>query len=378
MDITKLPFDAEAMLAGLRPWVECESPTFEAARVNAMMDIAARECALSGATIERIAGRMGLGDCVRATFGFGHGQKPGILLMGHLDTVHPVGTLANGLPWRRDGARCYGPGIFDMKGGNYIALEALRMLQRQGLAPSLPVTFLFTSDEEIGSPSTRDLIEAEAARHKYVLVPEPGRDDGGVVTGRYAIARFNLKAIGRPSHAGARLKDGRSAIRIMADMVSQIEAMTTDACTFSVGVLRGGQWVNCVASACEGEALSMAKRQSDLDQGVASMLALTKGDDQSGRFIVTRGVTRPVWEPNEKTMALYETAKGLAKQLGIDLKHQSAGGGSDANFTGALGIASLDGLGVCGSGPHTLQEHIVVESLAQRAKLLTGLLMALA
>jgi len=378
MDITKLPFDAETMLTSLRPWVECESPTFEAARVNAMMDIAARGCALSGATIERIAGRMGLGDCVRATFAFGHGQKPGILLMGHLDTVHPVGTLANGLPWRRDGARCYGPGIFDMKGGNYIALEALRMLQRQGLVPALPVTFLFTSDEEIGSPSTRDLIEAEAARHKYVLVPEPGRDDGGVVTGRYAIARYNLKAVGRPSHAGARLKDGRSAIRIMADMVSQIEAMTTDACTFSVGVVHGGQWVNCVASACEGEALSMAKRQGDLDKGVSSMLALTRGDDESGRFIVTRGVTRPVWEPNDKTMALYETAKGLAKQLGIDLKHQSAGGGSDANFTGALGIASLDGLGVCGSGPHTLQEHIVVDSLAQRAKLLTGLLMALA
>ena len=378
MDITKLPFDAEAMLAGLRPWVECESPTFEAARVNAMMDIAARECALSGATIERIAGRMGLGDCVRATFAFGHGQKPGILLMGHLDTVHPVGTLAIGLPWRRDGARCYGPGIFDMKGGNYTALEALRMLQRQGLMPALPVTFLFTSDEEIGSPSTRDLIEAEAARHSYVLVPEPGRTDGGVVTGRYAIARFNLQAIGRPSHAGARLKEGRSAIRIMADMIPQIEGMTTEACTFSVGVIHGGQWVNCVSSACDGEALSMAKRQSDLDDGVARMLTLSRGDDESGRFMVTRGVTRPVWEPNSKTMAMYETARKLAAQLGIDLKHESSGGGSDANFTGALGIPSLDGLGVCGSGAHTLQEHILIASLAQRAKLFTGLLMALA
>ena len=197
---------------------------------------------------------------------FGHADKPGILIMGHLDTVHPVGTLASGLPWRRDGGRCYGPGIFDMKGGNYIALDAIRMLQRLGMAPALPVTFLFTSDEEVGSPSTRDLIEAEAARHKYVLVPEPGRADGGVVTGRYAIARFNLKAIGRPSHAGSRLKDGRSAIRIMADMIPQIEGMTTDACTFSVGVVHGGQWVNCVASSCAGEALSMAKRQSDLDQ----------------------------------------------------------------------------------------------------------------
>ena len=376
MDIAKLPFDADAMLAGLRPWVEIESPTFDAARVNAMLDYVARECTVSGAAIERVAGRMGFGDCVRARFAFGHEDKPGILIMGHLDTVHPVGTLGV-LPWRREENRCYGPGIFDMKGGNFIALEAVRMLQRLGLSPALPVTFLFTSDEEVGSPSTRDLIEAEAARHKYILVPEPGRADGGVVTGRYAIARFNLKAIGRPSHAGARLKDGKSAIRIMADMIPQIEGMTTDACTFSVGVVRGGQWVNCVSSACEGEALSMAKRQADLDSGVARMLALSKGDDESGRFIVTRGVTRPVWEPNAKTIAMYDIAKGLAGQLGIDLKHESSGGGSDANFTGALGIASLDGLGVRGAGAHTLQEHILVESLPQRAKLLTGLLMEL-
>ena len=377
MDIANLPFDADTMLAGLRPWVERESPTFDAVRVNAMMDLAARDCALSGATVERVAGRMGFGDCLRAKFSFGHADQPGILIMGHFDTVHPVGTLGV-LPWRRDDARCYGPGICDMKGGNFLALESLRMLQRLGLSPALPVTFLFTSDEEIGSPSTRDLIEAEASRHKYVLVPEPGRADGGVVTGRYAIARFNLKAIGRPSHAGARLKDGRSAIRIMADMIPQIEGMTSDACTFSVGVVHGGQWVNCVASACEGEALSMAKRQADLDSGVERMLALTKGDDEAGRFIVTRGVTRPVWEPNEKTLAMYETAKRLAATLGIDLPHESSGGGSDANFTGALGIASLDGLGVCGSGAHTLNEHILVDSLPQRARLFTGLLMELA
>jgi glutamate carboxypeptidase len=376
MDITQLPFDIDTMLGGLRPWVECESPTFDAARVNAMMDLVSGDCATSGATIERIAGRMGFGDCARATFRFGHAEKPGILIMGHLDTVHPIGTLA-ALPWRREENRCYGPGIFDMKGGNFIALEALRMLQRLGLSPALPVTFLFTSDEEVGSPSTRDLIEAEAARHKYVLVPEPGRADGGVVTGRYAIARFNLRAVGRPSHAGARLKDGRSAIRIMADMIPQIEGMTTDACTFSVGVVHGGQWVNCVSSACEGEALSMAKRQADLDSGVARMLALTNGDDESGRFIVTRGVTRPVWEPNAKTMELYEVAKRLARQLGVDLPHESSGGGSDANFTGNLDIASLDGLGVCGAGAHTLAEHILVESLAVRAKLMTGLLMEL-
>ena len=188
-----------------------------------------------------------------------------------MDTVHPVGTL-NVLPWRQDGAKCYGPGIVDMKGGNYLALEAIRQLMRAGVATPLPVTVLFTSDEEVGSPSTRDLIEAEAARHRYVLVPEPCRQNGSVVSGRYAIARFNLESVGRPSHAGARLADGRSAIRAMARRIIEIEQMTTDDCTFSVGVVAGGQWVNCVATVCRGEALSMAKRQQDLDQGVERML----------------------------------------------------------------------------------------------------------
>jgi glutamate carboxypeptidase len=375
VDATKLPFDADAMLAGLRPWVECESPTWDTARIGAMMDVASRDLALLGARIERIGGRMGFGDCVRASFGTGDTSKPGILIMGHLDTVHPVGTLAK-LPWRREGEKCYGPGIFDMKGGNYCALEAVKQLLRANAPINLPITFLFTCDEEVGSPSTRDLIEAEAARHAYVLVPEPSRPNGGVVTGRYAIARFNLEAIGRPSHAGARLSEGRSAIRIMADMIPQIESMTTSDCTFSVGVIHGGQWVNCVASSCNGEALSMAKKQEDLDQGVERMLALSKDNRNDGQFIVTRGVTRPVWEPNAKTMALFETAKGIAAKLGFELTHQSAGGGSDGNFTGPMDIATLDGLGVRGNGAHTLEEHIIVDSLVERAKLIAGLVLA--
>ena len=373
MNVNELPFDTDAMLSGLRPWVECESPTWDAGRVGRMMDGASRDLALMGARIERISGRMGFGDCVRASFATGDASKPGILIMGHLDTVHPVGTLER-LPWRRDGHVCYGPGIFDMKGGNYSALEAIRQLQRIGAKIALPITFLLTSDEEVGSPSTRDLIEAEAARHKYVLVPEPARANGGVVSGRYAIARFNLEALGRPSHAGARLSEGRSAIRIMADMIPAIESMTTESCTFSVGVIHGGQWVNCVSSTCAGEALSMAKRQEDLDRGVERMLALSKRDANDGQFIVTRGVTRPVWEPNAKTMALYEVAKRIAKTIGVDLMHESSGGGSDANFTGPMDLATLDGLGVRGNGAHTLGEHIVIASLAERGRLMAGLL----
>jgi len=376
MNPANLPFDSEAMLQGLRPWVECESPTIDAASVERMLDLAAREMAIMGASIERIAGRQGFAGCVRARFPHPKAGQPGILIAGHLDTVHPIGTLQQ-LPWRRAGNLCFGPGIFDMKGGNYLALEAIRQLARAAFTTPLPVTVLFTPDEEVGTPSTRDLIEAEAARNKYVLVPEPGRPNNGVVTGRYAIARFNLEAIGKPSHAGATLSSGRSAIREMARQILAIDAMTSDDCTFSVGIVHGGQWVNCVATRCTGEALSMAKRQADLDAGVERMLALS-GTANDVSFQVTRGVTRPVWEPDAATLALFEQARGVARELGIELTHGSAGGGSDGNFTGAMGIPTLDGLGVRGADAHTLNEHIEVDSLAERGRLMAGLLARLA
>jgi glutamate carboxypeptidase len=367
-----LPFDAETMLAGLRTWVECESPTHDAAAVNRMMALAGRHLALMGATVETIPGKMGFGDCVRARFPHASNEK-GILVLAHLDTVHPVGTLLNGLHFKREGDKAYGPGIQDMKGGTYLAIEAIGQLIKAGIATSKPVTVLLTSDEEVGSPSTRDLIEAEAARSAVVLVPEPARPDGGVVTGRYAIARFNLRTTGRPSHAGARLGEGRSAIREMCKQVIAIEEMTTDACTFSVGVIHGGQWVNCVATHCDAEALSMAKRQEDLDAAVEKMLSRkASGNDVS--LEVKRGVTRPVWEPDAKVLALHAKAEGLAKRLGFALPHESSGGGSDGNFTGAMGIPTLDGLGIQGALAHTLQEHVQVSSMVPRAKLFAGLL----
>ena len=372
MDPTQLPFDPDQMLNALRPWVECESPTHDAAAVNRMMDLASRDLAVMGATVERIPGRMGFGDCVRATMRHKRVGMPGLLLMGHMDTVHPAGTLA-ALPWRREGNRCYGPGIYDMKGGNLLVLEALRQLERAGIETALPVTVLFTSDEEVGSPSTRDVIEAEASRHAAVLVPEPGGPGHEVTTGRYAIARFAIETTGRPSHAGARLAEGRSAIRAMARRIVEIEDMTTEDCTFSVGVIRGGEWVNCVATTCTAQVLSMAKRQADLDRGVERMLALA-GQENDVRFDVTRTVTRPVWEPDARTLALHAKAEALAKRIGIPLPHRSAGGGSDGNFTGAAGIPTLDGLGVLGAGGHTLEEHLLIDSLVSRGRLLAGLI----
>ena len=377
MNPLELPFETDAMIAGLKPWIECESPTYDADAVNRMMDIAAYDMAALGAQIERIPGRMGFGGCVRARFPHpDHGRVPGILIAGHMDTVHPIGTL-DVLPFRREGDLCYGPGLMDMKGGNYISLDAIRQLLRAGFQTPLPVTVLFTPDEEVGTPSTRDLIEAEAARNKFVLVPEPGHEDGGVTIGRYAIARFNLRTVGQPSHAGARLSDGKSAIAAMARKIVEIENMTGPDCTFSVGVIHAGQWVNCVSSFCDAQALSMAKKQEDLDDGVARMLAL-QGTANGVEFQVTRGVTRPVWHPDTPgTKMIFDLAKDIAKELGFDMTGRSQGGGSDGKFTGAMGIPTLDSLGVRGQGLHTLNEHIYVDSLVERARLMAGLLMRL-
>ncbi len=375
MNLLNLPFDAEAMLAGLKPWIECESPSYDASAVNRMMDLAAYDLAAS-AMVERSPGRMGLGGSLRSRFPHADFGKPGILIAGHMDTVHPVGTLEV-LPFRREGEICYGPGIMDMKGGNYVSIEAIRQLSRAGLQTPLPVTILFTPDEEVGTPSTRELIEAEAARNKYVLVPEPAREDGGVVIGRYAIARFNLRTIGKPSHAGARLDEGRSAIAAMARKILEIENMTGEACTFSVGVVHAGQWVNCVSSLCEAQVLTMAKTQKDLDEGVARLMSLS-GESDGVEFQVTRGVTRPVWPPDQPgTMRMYELARSIAEEIGFDLTAGSAGGGSDGNFTGYMGIPTLDSLGVRGNGLHTLDEHIEVSSLVERARLMAGMLMRL-
>lgn len=376
MSAHELPFDLDGMIARLRPWIETESPTFDAAAVNRMVETAAYDFAAAGASIEFIPGRMGFGGSLRARFPHAIQGKPGIMVSGHLDTVHPLGVIDIN-PYRRESGKIYGPGIQDMKGGNFVALEAMRQIARSGLATKLPVTFLLTPDEEVGTPSTRDLIEQEALKNKYVLVPEPARRDGGAVVGRYAIARYNLETIGKPSHAGWLLKEGRSAIRRMAEKIIEIEALTTDDCTFSVGVIQAGQWVNCVSSSCNAEALSMAKTQKDLEDGVARIMSLA-GTKDDVELIVTRGVTRPVWEPGQpQDMKLFNFANDVAKEIGFTMTAQSSGGGSDGNFTGALGVPTLDSIGVRGEGLHTLGEHIFEDSLVERARLHAGLFLGL-
>lgn len=376
MTMNKLPFDQDNMIARLQPWIETESPTFDTVAVNRMVDVAAYDFAAAGASIEYIPGRMGFGGSLRARFPHPDQGKPGVLVSGHLDTVHPIGVIDVN-PFRRQDGKIYGPGIQDMKGGNFVALEAMRQIMRAGLTTKLPITFLLTPDEEVGTPSTRDLIEQEALKNKYVLVPEPALPDGGAVVGRYAIARFNLETVGRPSHAGWLLKEGRSAIRRMAEKIIEVEALTTDDCTFSVGVIHAGQWVNCVSSSCNAEALSMAKTQQDLEDGVARIMSLA-GITDDVEFVVRRGVTRPVWQHGQpQDMALFNFSNDIAKEIGFTMSAQSSGGGSDGNFTGALGVATLDSIGVRGAGLHTLGEHIFEDSLIERARLHAGLFLRL-
>ena len=373
--IKNLEVDGSKMLPGLKTWVQCESPTFNPEAVNRMQDIAVSEMKEMGATIDRIKINDAIGDCLLANFPHSNKEEPGILIMGHMDTVHPIGTIKK-LPFKLEGEICYGPGICDMKGGNYIALEAIRQIQKLNLQTPLPVSILFTSDEEIGSPYTRKLIESEASASKIVLVPEPARRKVGVVSGRYAIARYAVTTHGRPSHAGANLKDGRSAIKQMAKNILRIESMTTSDCTFSVGVVSAGQWVNCVATEAKAEVLSMSKKQDHLDNGIKQMMALN--DDTSDcRTKVALSSTRPVWEPQNGTFKLLEITKNIVKQLDQPFLHASAGGGSDGNFTGAMGIPTLDGLGVSGDKTHTLHEHIEVASLEMRTKLMMGLLLSI-
>jgi glutamate carboxypeptidase len=362
------PFDSQTILDGIRRWVEIETPTEVPAQVNKLATMVAEGYHDLPATVERITGRDGCGDHLMARSAWGQ-DKPGILVLSHLDTVHPMGFIQR-LPFHIEGDSAFGPGIYDMKGGAYLAYHAFRQICATAERAELGITQLYVSDEEIGSPTSRALIEAEGRKAKYVLVTEPARDGGKIVTGRKGVARFEVFIKGVPSHAGTRPEDGRSAIRELGNVIQTLEGMNDlkRGVTVNVGVVRGGTKPNVIAEEAYAEVDMRVPSIADADELVPKILGLTsrtEGVDVK----VTGELNRPPYEKGNAGAALYEHAKVLAAEIGFELIDTKTGGGSDGNFT-APHTATLDGLGVDGKGAHTHYEQLYISSIEPRARLL--------
>lgn len=369
------PFDSRSILDGIRHWVEIETPTEAPEQVNKLADLVAQGYRDLPATVERIVGKSGCGDHLVARSSWGQ-DAPGILVLSHLDTVHPMGFIER-LPFKIEGDVAFGPGIYDMKGGAYLAYHAFRQLCAQDARPPLGVTQLYVSDEEIGSPTSRALIEAEGRRAKYVLVTEPARDGGKIVTGRKGVARFEVFIKGVPSHAGTRPEDGRSAIRELGNVIQTLEAMNDlkRGVTVNVGVVRGGTKPNVIAEEAYAEVDMRVPTIADADELVPKILNLKSRTDGVS-VKVTGELNRPPYEKGNAGAALYEHAKTLAAEIGFELVDTFTGGGSDGNFT-APHTATLDGLGVDGKGAHTHYEQMYISSIEPRARLLHRLYQSL-
>jgi len=359
------------MVEGIERWVKIESPTSDVAAVNRMIDRVAGDLADVPVRVERFPGRGGFGDTLVART---HDAAHGILVLSHVDTVHPIGSLATS-PCRRDGDRLYGPGVYDMKGGAYLALDAFRRVAR-AKSSRLPITFLFTPDEEVGSPLSRERIESETRRSRYALVTEPARDGGKVVTSRKGVGRFEAVTTGVPAHSGSRHRDGHSAIDEMARQVLAIAAMTdySRGITTNVGKISGGTAPNVVAEQCR---VSIDLRVPDEAAGMemqAKILALASVDP-GVKLAVTGEMNRPPFKRTAAGAALLAHAQKLARELGFELAEApTTGGGSDGNFTAALGVPTLDGLGIDGDGAHTGWEHALISSIEPRTRLMQRLL----
>jgi glutamate carboxypeptidase len=375
MPMATNPFDSKTILDGIRQWVEIETPTEAAEQVNRLASLVAEGYRGLPATIERIAGKDGCGDHLVARSSWGRDQ-PGILVLSHLDTVHPMGFIER-LPFRIEGDSAFGPGIYDMKGGAYLAYHAFRELLAMGAGSPLGVTQLYVSDEEIGSPTSRALIEAEGQKAKYVLVTEPARDGGKIVTGRKGVGRFEVFIKGVPAHAGSRPQDGRSAIRELANVIAALEGLNDPkrGITVNVGVVRGGTRPNVIAEEAYAEVDLRVQTMADAEELVAKILNV-KSRSEGISVQVVGGLNRPPYEKGNAGAALFEQAKTLAAEIGFELVDTFTGGGSDGNFT-APHTATLDGLGVDGKGAHTHYEQLYISSIEPRARLLYRLFQTL-
>ncbi|MBP0494557.1 M20 family metallopeptidase [Roseomonas indoligenes] len=369
---------SEALLEELQGWVLHETPTTDPVAVNGLMDRAETALREAGAVVERIPGRDGYGDTLiaRTPPSPAHGNRRPVLISGHLDTVWDNGTLATSMPWKVEGEKAFGPGIYDMKAGSFLAFHALREILRQGVQTKSPITLLLTPDEEVGSPTSRDIIEREAAGSSAVLIPEPAGNPGGAcVTARKGVGRFTVKIQGVSAHAGGNWTEGRSAVVALAGLIGKVHAMVDLAggTTTNVAPVWGGTRPNVIPPEAGCEIDLRVATVADGERMEKEILALA-GTEDGITITVEGGMNRPSFAENPDILNLYERARTLAREAGYELPKQHRGGGSDGNFTAAMGIPTLDGLGCTGAGAHAPFEHILWRDLAPRGQVIAGLL----
>jgi glutamate carboxypeptidase len=361
--------DRTAMLAALERLVQAESPSPDKARCDACAnEVAELFRQRTGVTAIRHR-RPNAGDHLEIRLG--DGPQP-IVLLCHHDTVWPDGTLAR-LPYRIDGDRVTGPGSYDMKAGIVEAAFALEQAR-----PKRPVVVLSTSDEEIGSASSRALIEETARQAAAVLVLEPAASGGAIKTARKGIADFVLEVGGRAAHAGVEPEKGISAVEELAHQVLALKALADPAngTTINVGVATAGTRPNVVAAHARAEIDVRFTRASEAERVVTAIQRL-QPRLEGARLRITGGVDRPPMERSPGVIRLAQLAQRLAGDVGFSLTETSTGGASDGNFTAAMGVPTLDGLGPDGGGAHADSEHLLVESWLQRTQLLRLLIEAL-
>jgi glutamate carboxypeptidase len=368
-----------SIVALIRELVECESPSDDPPSVNRFVDLLAGRLEGAGRVRTYPGGRFG--RHLRCEF-----QLPGprkrrdgnILALGHSDTVWPLGTLST-MPFRQKNGRLWGPGVLDMKSGIVFFLFAARALRELDVPVARKVVLQVNADEEVGSESSRPLTEEAARSSSAVLVLEPGTGlEGKLKTARKGVGDYTVTVKGRASHAGVDFQNGASAIVELARQVEKIAGFTRleRGLTVNPGVIAGGTRTNVIAAEARAEVDIRVARLKDAPALDKKFHGLRPFDKRCS-IEVEGGLNRPPMERTPAIRKLFATARGLAREIGVDLEESSTGGGSDGNFTAALGIPTLDGLGAVGEGAHALNESILLDRIADRTALLAMLISAL-
>jgi len=361
------------MLERLAQYVQVDSPSSSPEATTRLSKLVGEHAADLGAEVQYHT-REGAGSHLEARWRGARPDSGKVLLLCHLDTVWPEGESAH-RPFSVSGDRATGPGVFDMKGGVVLALEAVRALREVGPWADPDLVLLCNTDEEIGSPTSRHLIERLACECKAVLVLEPSvPPDGALKTSRKGVGIFKVRVQGKASHAGADPGGGISAIEEIARQIQYLHGLTDieAGTTVNVGVVQGGSRSNVVADSAFAR-VDLRVVTTEEGQRMESLILGLRPYLSGARLEITGGMNRPPMERTAGNVMLFEKARAAARDLGFEVAEGSSGGGSDGNFTSALGIPTLDGLGVVGGGAHSLDEWVDLESLAQRAALVACL-----